>query len=278
MTVAEYAEWGMQPGSPDSRDELIDGEIVPLLAHHRMHGLANALIGGCLYQYFENHGPGYATLGSGVVVAPDSVLSVDVAVYPWAYKESRGPGGWAVEVGSVRRRGDGGVRRDEARGRGVGGGEVGDDGRDAAGGNTALAGDDEVVALTRPELAERRPLSAVEHSCRRYGDEQTGGCAGLGVVREPAHHVGQQMGGVEGVQRHLAGAEGHDHQVRHGVVDGRQVEHRRVGLGRPGGPRGHEARGSRLCRRDDQRHRRGSGGRHSFASGDGERHRAVGGR
>ena len=101
MTVAEYAEWGMQPGSPDSRDELIDGEIVPLLAHHRMHGLANALIGGCLYQYFENHGPGYATLGSGVVVAPDSVLSVDVAVYPWAYKESRGPGGWADRTPAI---------------------------------------------------------------------------------------------------------------------------------------------------------------------------------
>ena len=38
---------------------------------------------------------GYATIGSGVVVAPDTVLSVDVAAYPWAYNEFRGPGGWA---------------------------------------------------------------------------------------------------------------------------------------------------------------------------------------
>ena len=95
MTVAEYAEWGMQSESPDSRDELIDGEIVLLFPHYAMHGLANALIGYKFGQYFDQHPPGYATIGSGVVVAADSVLSVDVAVYPWAYKESCGPGGWA---------------------------------------------------------------------------------------------------------------------------------------------------------------------------------------
>lgn len=95
MTVAEYAEWGTLPGNSDSRDELIDGVIVPLRLHYVMHGLANGLIGCKLGQYFDRHPPGYATIGSGVVVAIDTVLSVDVAVYPWAYEESCGPGGWA---------------------------------------------------------------------------------------------------------------------------------------------------------------------------------------
>ena len=44
MTVAEYAEWGVTSESPDSRDELIDGVIVPLLPHYVMHGLANGLL------------------------------------------------------------------------------------------------------------------------------------------------------------------------------------------------------------------------------------------
>ena len=44
MTVAEYAEWGMSSDAPDSRDELIDGVIVPLLPHYVMHALANGLI------------------------------------------------------------------------------------------------------------------------------------------------------------------------------------------------------------------------------------------
>lgn len=101
MTVAEYAEWGMQPGNADSRDELIDGVIVPLRTHYAMHGLANWLIGGALAVYFREHGPGYATIGSGVVLAEDTVLSVDVAVYPWAYKKSRGPGGWGDRTPAI---------------------------------------------------------------------------------------------------------------------------------------------------------------------------------
>lgn len=101
MTVAEYAEWGTLPGNSRSRDELIGGVIVPLFPHHAMHGLANWLIGGAIAAYFRDHGPGYATIGSGVVVANDSVLSVDVAVYPWAYKVSRGPGGWAERTPAV---------------------------------------------------------------------------------------------------------------------------------------------------------------------------------
>ena len=101
MTVAEYAEWGTLPENSRSRDELIDGVIVPLLPHYAMHGLANWLIGGVVAAYFHDHGPGYATIGSGVVVAPDTVLSVDVAVYPWAYRVSRGPGGWADRTPAV---------------------------------------------------------------------------------------------------------------------------------------------------------------------------------
>ena len=95
MTVAECAEWGTLPGNSRSRDELIDGVIVPLLPHYAMHGLANWLIGATLADCFDDRGPGYATIGSGVVVAPDTILSVDVAAYPWAYNEFRGPGGWA---------------------------------------------------------------------------------------------------------------------------------------------------------------------------------------
>ena len=101
MTVAEYAEWGMSSDAPDSRDELIDGVIVPLLPHYVMHALANGLIAFKLGQYFDQHPPGYATIGSGVVVGPDSVLSVDVAVYPWAYEESDGPGGWGTETPAI---------------------------------------------------------------------------------------------------------------------------------------------------------------------------------
>lgn len=101
MTVAEYAEWGMSSEAPDSRDELIDGVIVPLLPHYMMHGLANGLIAFKLGQYFDQHPPGYATIGSGVVVAIDTVLSVDVAVYPWAYEEATGPGGWGADTPAI---------------------------------------------------------------------------------------------------------------------------------------------------------------------------------
>ena len=35
------------------------------------------------------------------MVAIDTVLSVDVAVYPWAYEESFGPGGWGTQTPAI---------------------------------------------------------------------------------------------------------------------------------------------------------------------------------
>jgi hypothetical protein len=57
----------------------------------------------------------------------------------------------------------------------TGGGDVGDDGGDTGRGYLSLAGDDEVIALTRPELAERCPVTTVEHPVRSDGYEQAGG-------------------------------------------------------------------------------------------------------
>ncbi len=82
MTVAEYIAWGERPENADSRDELVNGEVVSMPPAGRPHGMICYLIAGLLFGYFRRHGPGFAaTNDAGLIVAPDTVRGVDVAAF-----------------------------------------------------------------------------------------------------------------------------------------------------------------------------------------------------
>ena len=82
MTVEEYLAWGERPENAESRDELVNGEVVPMPPPGRPHGIICFIIAGLFFDYFRHHGPGYATANdAGLIVAPDTVRGVDVAVF-----------------------------------------------------------------------------------------------------------------------------------------------------------------------------------------------------
>ena len=82
MTVAEYLAWGERPENTESRDELVEGQVVPMPPPGQNHGVICYLVAGLFFDYFRRHGPGFAmTNDTGLVVAPDTVRGVDVAVF-----------------------------------------------------------------------------------------------------------------------------------------------------------------------------------------------------
>ena len=82
MTVAEYLAWGERPENAESRDELVNGEVVTVPPPGRPHGVICFVIAGLFYDYLRRHGPGFATTNdAGLIVAPDTVRGVDVAVF-----------------------------------------------------------------------------------------------------------------------------------------------------------------------------------------------------
>lgn len=76
MTAEEFAQ-----RDPDTREELVRGRVVPLVAPKPLHGVIAAKITARLVSFVEAHDLGYVLAESGYILerGPDTVRSPDVA-------------------------------------------------------------------------------------------------------------------------------------------------------------------------------------------------------